>query len=176
MRNDAPQGMAGEAMSASVSRMNRQDKGGCVTNRPLTLSCAVHSRRASRPRNRRDAQETAGRSFRGSIQASQDRGNGNERGEAFVRFLHPDPCARSEPLRHPQTPRTRHSGSLPFLDSPPGAPGSRWRRLSRLHSGSFAPQDQPREKGKSFVRFLQPDLSSVNQLQAVPACLSKIVS
>lgn len=65
-----------------------------ATGRPPrrgSVSSAVHPRRASRPRSRRDAQETAGGGFRGSIQAPQPRGSRHERGEAFVRNLHPDP-------------------------------------------------------------------------------------
>ena len=55
-----------------------------------SVSSAVHPRRASRPRSRRDAQETAGGGFRGSMQATQPRGSRGERGEAFVRIFHPN--------------------------------------------------------------------------------------
>ena len=47
-------------------------------------------RRASRPRSRRDAQETAGGGFRGSIQAPLPPGRRDDRGEALVRMGHPD--------------------------------------------------------------------------------------
>ena len=40
--------------------------------------------------SRRDAQESAGGGFRGSIQAPQSPGRRDERGEAFVRMGHPD--------------------------------------------------------------------------------------
>ena len=86
-------------LHSSANLQGFQDKGRAAEGkcraraRRGSVSSAVHPRRASRPRSRRDAQETAGGGFRGSIQAPQPRGNGNERGGAFVRFLHPDPVS-----------------------------------------------------------------------------------
>lgn len=57
---------------------------------------AGHPRLASRPRSRRDAQESAGGGFRGSIQALWPRGSRDQRGEALVRILSPDPVSAQE--------------------------------------------------------------------------------
>ena len=45
------------------------------------------------PEEPRDAQETAGGGFRGSIQAPLPHGSRKERGESSVDFLHPDPVS-----------------------------------------------------------------------------------
>lgn len=53
----------------------------------IRVVSAVQKHRASRPWSRRDAQETAGGGFRGSIQAPQPRGCRDERGEGLVSQL-----------------------------------------------------------------------------------------
>lgn len=80
-------------------------------------------------RSRRDAQEKAGGGgFRGSIQAPSSRGSRNERGEAFVRFLHPDPVSLLPSMQPtPSTSRLNNTGSCPNLR---GALHKRMRTLA----------------------------------------------